>query len=251
MSEKENLEENEFTKEIIDFFRDLVIIIAIVLFTTQFFVSIFIIKGQSMSSSYYDKEWILVDRFTTNSFWWVKDRDIKRWDVVVVEPWVNKNKKYFIKRIIWLPNEELKIEWGNVFLKKVWEKEFSKLNEKYLNKENYWKTRTDNDSIIYKIPDGKYFVMGDNRNHSSDSRSCFYYSCSSIDRDNYIFEKNVVWKVLLDFGYINFDIQFFDSKWNFNFEYNGIKLTHPVIKEDWKYISTKPKWTNSVDSYNY
>jgi len=235
--EKENIkEENNITKEVIDFFKDLVIIVVVVKIITMFLVSIFIINGQSMYSSYYDKEFILVDRFSTLEIWDYKEQNVKRWDVVVVKPEVDKDKKFFIKRVIWLPNEELKIENWNVYIKKVWEEKFSLLDEKYLNKENYWNTKVRWNSIIYRIPEWKYFVMWDNRNHSSDSRSCFSYNCSTIDRDNYIWKDFVVWKVLVDFGYFNLS--------NFSF-------THPVIKEDGKYISTKPKWTNSLDSYSY
>jgi len=235
MSDKKE-EENSLTKEIIDFFKDLVIIVVIVKIVTIFLVSIFIINGQSMYSSYYDKEFILVDRFSTHEFWGLKEQKIKRWDVVVLRPWVDKDKEYFIKRVVWLPWEELKIESGDVFLKKNWEKKFTKIDEKYLNKDNYWNTKTQSDSVIYNIPEWKYFVMWDNRNHSSDSRSCFDYSCGTTTRDNYIAKDKIVWKVLIDFWYFNL------SEFSF---------THPVIKENWEYISTKPKWTNSVDSYNY
>lgn len=236
MLDKKIEEENSLTKEIIDFFKDLVIIVIVVKVITLFLVSIFIINGQSMYATYYDKEFILVDRFSLNTFGWLKEQNYKRWDVVVLEPEVDEDKKYFIKRVIWLPWEELKIEKWEVFLKKVWAKDFIKLDEKYLNQENYWHTKTWKDSVIYKIPEWKVFVMWDNRNHSSDSRSCFYYDCSAIDRDNYISEDKIVWKVLIDFGYFN---------------YRNLSFTHPVIKKDWKYISTAPKWTSSVDSYNY
>jgi len=236
MSEK-NFEENNFKKEIIDFLKDLVIIVAIVLFTTHAFVSIFIINGQSMYDSYYDKEIILVDRYSLNTFGWIKKQNIRRWDVVVLEPEVDKDKKYYIKRVVWMPWEELKIEKGNVFIKKKWEKKFIKLDEKYLNKENYghtlvyWKI-----SITYKIPKWKYFVMWDNRNHSTDSRACFSYNCNITDRDNFISSDKIIGKVLVDLWYFN---------------YRNLTFTHPKIKKDWKYIDTTPKWTTSADSYNY
>ena len=231
-------EENNVTKEIIDFFKDLAIIVIVVKLITIFLVSIFIINGQSMYASYYDKEIILVDRFSLNTFGWLKKQDIKRWDVVVLEPEVDKDKKYFIKRVIWLPWEELKIKDWNVFIKKVWSDKFIKLDEKYLNKENYWHTKVDNqtDEKIYKIPKWKYFVMWDNRNHSSDSRACFSYSCNITDRDNFIASDKIIGKVLVDLWYFN---------------YRNFSFTHPVLKKNWKYISTKPKWTHSADSYNY
>ncbi len=236
MEDKKIEWENNLVKEIIDFFKDLIIIVVVVKLVTMFLVSIFIINGQSMYGSYYDKQFILVDRFSLNTFAWIKEQNIKRWDVVVVEPGVDKDRRYFIKRIIWMPWEELKIEEWNVYLKKVWEEKFTILEELYLNKENFWNTKTDRNSVIYRIPDWKYFLMWDNRNNSSDSRSCFTYNCSISDKDNFIASDDIIWRVLLDLGYFNFR--------NFSF-------THPVIKKDWEYISTKPQWMNSADSYSY
>ena len=158
---------------------------------------------------------------------------------MVFKPWVDSRKEFFIKRVIWMPWDSVKIEKGNVFLKKVWETKFKKLDEKYLNKENNGNTKVDQSKKvnIYTVPKWKYFVMWDNRNHSSDSRSCFTYSCSSASRDSYISKKNVIGKVLVDLGYFNIR--------NFSF-------THPNIRlEDWTLISTKPKWLNSAATFNY
>lgn len=239
METNEKLEEKSFTSEVIDFFKDLVIIVVVVKIITIFLVSVFIINGQSMYASYYDKEFILVDRFSALEVSDYKEQNVSRWDVIVFKPEVDRVKEYFIKRVVWMPWDIIKIEKWHVFLKKPWEKEFMKLDEKYLNKQNNGNTKVDQNkkTNIYTVPEWKYFVMWDNRNHSSDSRSCFTYSCSSTNRDNYIGKEFVVWKVLVDFWYFNIK--------NFSF-------THPTIRdEDWNLISTKPKWINSADSYNY
>jgi len=62
---KDNEVEKSFNSEVIDFFKDLIIIVVVVKIVTIFLVSVFIINGQSMYGSYYDKEFILVDRFST------------------------------------------------------------------------------------------------------------------------------------------------------------------------------------------
>lgn len=238
MSEKKVEEEKSFLSEAIDFFKDLVIIVIVVKIITAFLVSIFIINGQSMYASYYDKEFILVDRFSTLEIWDYKKQDIKRWDVVVFKPMVNPSKEFFIKRVVWKWWDSIKIVDWEVYLKKLWENDFVLLDESFLNKENYWNTKVSNQKKekIYLVPEGEFFVMWDNRNHSSDSRSCFSMGCNWT-RDNYISWEFIVWKVLLDFGYFNIS--------NFSF-------THPKIKsEDWEFISTKPKWTNSPDSFTY
>jgi len=239
MEEKNIQEENNFTKEIIDFFKDLVIIVVIVKVITIFLVSIFIINGQSMYASYYDKEFILVDRFSAHSFWWLKKQNIYRWDVVVVRPEVDPSKEYFIKRVIWLPWETLKIKDGWVYIKKVGDNKFIKLDEKYLTKNNYWHTFVSHSpkEMIYHIPKDKFFVMWDNRTASSDSRSCFSFTCTGI-RDNYITKNEIVWKVLLDLGYFNFR--------NFSFKHPGSR-NYPELKG----IDTHPKWLNTVSHYNY
>lgn len=226
-------EEKTFKQEVVDFFKDLVIIIAIVKFVTIFLVSVFIINGQSMYASYYDKEFILVDRFSALNIPNIKVWEIKRWDVVVFKPNVDKTKEFFIKRIIWTPWDTVKIEEGFVYLQKAWTSDFVKLDEKYLDEENYWKT---SHPWVYKIPEWEYFLMWDNRNHSSDSRTCFSYSCSASSRDNFIERKYIIWKVLIDFGYFNFS--------NFSF-------SHPEIIENWQSLSTKPKFFSSPSSFNY
>lgn len=59
---------NETFREFISFFRDLVIILIIVLFIRGFVVTPFRINGDSMKSSYHDKEYILVDKFSYTNF---------------------------------------------------------------------------------------------------------------------------------------------------------------------------------------
>jgi hypothetical protein len=70
--------------------------------------------------------------------------------------------------------------------------------------------------------------MGDNRNHSTDSRTCFQ-SCSV--RTNYIGPSEIVWKMLVDLGYFNFQ---------------SFSFTQPDLG-----ISTKPKFFNSHGTFSY
>ena len=82
-----------FRGEIFDFWKDLSIIVIIVLIVRTFFILPFQISGQSMYDSYYDREFIIVDRFSYLTF-----SEPKRWDVVVFNTHID-GKEYFIKRL--------------------------------------------------------------------------------------------------------------------------------------------------------
>jgi signal peptidase I len=192
-----------------------------------------------MNSNFYNKEFILVNRLTTINlpFIWKID-SYKRWDVIVFEPrdlkeklinhinWIKEEdniiskirrfiawpKITYIKRIIWLPWDTIRIKDWLVFVKKAWEKDFEKLNEKYLNSQNLWNTNVLGSEWQkdFLVPKWKYFVMWDNRINSSDSRICF--SDCSWDNTPFVDEKYIFWKVWFDLGYFNFKKFSFDNE---------------------------------------
>ena len=127
------------------------IILAIILIRT-FIVTPVRVNGTSMYSTLNDGEIMIFNKIN------YKFTDIKRFDIVVVKTENNK----IIKRVIGLPGETLKYE-DNVL---------------YINgqevKESYLKEKTEDFNInelgYKKIPQDCYFVMGDNRDNSNDSR---------------------------------------------------------------------------------
>lgn len=215
-----------FKQEVIDFFKDLIIIIAIVLVVRTFLILPFQISGQSMYDSYYDREFIIVDRFSYLTY-----KEPERWDVVVFNTHID-GKEYFIKRVIWLPWDTLKIQSWSVFVKTPWSEEFVELDEKYLMEWNYKATYVgwDDSENIYEVPEWSYFVMWDNRNASTDSRACFS-SCEFSGKSNFIEKKDITGKVLIDLWYFNF---------------KSFSFTQPNLG-----IDTKPKWFSSPSSYEY
>lgn len=114
-----------------------------------------------------------------------------RGDVIVFRPPHNE-EDFYIKRIIGLPGETVKIQNGRVYIFDEERPKGFELNEDYLNKDNKNKTFPilAQNSVTYKVPDGKYFVLGDNRKKSTDSRTCFKgpgdRNCSG---DNFFLER--------------------------------------------------------------
>lgn len=213
-------------KEVLDFFKDLIIIVIVVMIIRTFFVMPFQINGQSMYSSYYDKWFIIVDRLSYR-LW-----DVNRWDVIVFKPHVDEEKKYFLKRVIALPWDELKINDGKVYIKTPKDKDFIELKEWYLNDENNGNTFVSTSKALhhYTLWKDQYFVMWDNRNHSTDSRECFY-SCSINWKNFFISKKDITGKVLIDLGYFNF---------------KSFSFIQPYL-----WIDTTPRFFESPSSYDY
>lgn len=214
-------------KEAIAFFRDLAIILVVVMFVRTYVASPFRISGNSMEENYHDQEFILVDKFSYADFGVEKVGDPKRGDVVILRPHANNGKEYYIKRVIGIPGDVIEFKDGEVFLKTKDMPEAVKLNEKYLSAFNKGRTFLPNDvrNPKFEVPEGEYFVMGDNRNNSSDSRSCFR-SCVTGDVGHYLKRSDIVGKVFLDIGYF----KIFDAFEMVPFQFQIAKNVGWVIK---------------------
>lgn len=215
-----------------DWLKDFIIIILIVLFVRTFLIMPFQISGQSMYDAYYDREFIIVDRFSYLDIPLIKDWNPERWDVIVFRPHVSEDKEYFIKRIIGLPWDTIKIENWKVYLQDKFTEEFVELDEWYLSQDSLNSTfvKWSRDAFIYDVPDGDYFVMWDNRNHSTDSRECFS-SCIWEARTNFIKKDDIIWRLLIDLWYFNL---------------RTFSFLHPEL-----WIETTPKWFSSLSNYDY
>lgn len=144
------------------FFLD---ILEVVVFAIAIFLFIYLlvlqphkIKGDSMQPNFPNGEYLLTDKVS------YRFGEPERGDVVVFEPPGSDGEEY-IKRIIGLPGEEVSVKGGRVYI------DGAILAESYLSET----LRTSgaaflNDNATANIPAGKYFVLGDNRIASSDSR---------------------------------------------------------------------------------
>jgi len=125
--------------------------LAIFLFVYVFLVQPHRVKGESMLPNFSDGELLLTEKV---SYYFSKPA---RGDVIVFEA-PNAHKVDFIKRIVGLPGETVSIENETV-----------EINGHPLS-ENYTNSATQGNSTI-TLDQNQYFVLGDNRNSSSDSRS--------------------------------------------------------------------------------
>jgi signal peptidase I len=114
-----------------------------------------------MEPNFYDHEYLIIDEIS------YRFNDPKRGDIVVFRYPLNP-QEYFIKRIIGLPGEKVEIKDGEVRVINKEHPEGIVINEPYLmaGTKSY---STDEDPVA--LSDKEYFVMGDNRNASKDSRS--------------------------------------------------------------------------------
>lgn len=152
----ENSPENK-RKEKIELVRFVVISMIIIFLIRTFLITPFLVDGPSMDNTYHDGDYILVDRLS------YRFSDPERGDVIVFEYPVDPSTD-FIKRIIGLPGEEVHIAGGKLEI--VNGDKSVMYEEKYIDKENMSPLKAN-----IKLKENEYFVAGDNRINSLDSRS--------------------------------------------------------------------------------
>lgn len=116
----------------------------------------FIVDGASMDPTFENGQYLIVDELTYHF------RNPERGSVLIFRYPRNPNK-YFIKRVIGLPGETVEIKGGEVTIKNLWNPKGFTLDEPYVK-------FTKSDDINYILGENEYFVMGDNRLGSADSR---------------------------------------------------------------------------------
>lgn len=179
---KENEVESE--KSLVREVVETIILALILAFALRTFViQAFYIPSGSMENTLLPGDMILVNKFI---YYFT---DIKRGDIIVFK-YPNDPSKDYIKRVVGLPGDSLEIKNGDVYI-----------NDK-LYEEKYTKEKAADDMIMHAhierggdakiagvsvsaqskitVPEGKLFVMGDNRNNSQDSRFWGFLSQSSL-----------------------------------------------------------------------
>lgn len=141
-----------------EIFEIILIAILVVIGVRQFLVQPFLVSGSSMEPNFQNGDYILINELS------FKFRQPERGEVIVFK-YPGDEKTYFIKRIIGLPGEKVVVKDGTVTIYNSQYLNGLKINESYLPAN----LKTIGDREIQLASD-QYFVMGDNRNASFDSR---------------------------------------------------------------------------------
>lgn len=165
--------------EILEVLYIIPIFMAVISLSNEFMISPSFIDGASMEPNYFDGDDIL--------FWHLNTK-YERYDVVILKA---PSDDYWIKRVIGLPGDNVIIENGVVSVNGL------EINQDFLKDENgsiddYTICRTgDVNYCEFDVPSGSYFVLGDNRDVSDDSRS---------ENLGYVSEEQLYGKVIFKFN---------------------------------------------------
>jgi len=153
VSQNKEKKSGGFFKELLKF----ILIAFIIVVPFRWFVAQpFIVNGASMEPTFKNNEYLIVDQLSH------RIKEPQRGEVIIFK-YPKDSSKYFIKRIIGLPSETLELNGTEI---KVTNNEFP---NGFILDENYI-TYQKNNKLKIELSEDEYFVMGDNRASSSDSR---------------------------------------------------------------------------------
>lgn len=183
ISESEEQSKNNFMTFLVNFFdfvKTIVIIVALAFIIRVFIIQPFIVEGESMEPTFQTKDYLITEKIS------YRFRTPKRGEIIIFNP-PDRTSENYIKRIIGLPGDQIAIKEGNIYINN------EKLIESYLN--DLDKTLvSQKEGYATILKDDEYFVMGDNRSHSRDSREI-----GSIPKQNIV---SRVWFRLLPVNHV-------------------------------------------------
>jgi len=136
-----------------------IISLAIIVPVRYFLIQPFYVKGASMEPNFYDHEYLIIDELG------YRLHEPERGEIVVFR-YPNDPRQYFIKRIVGLPGERVKVSGGQVW---IYNAQFP--DGKVVDEQEYLGPAYTGGEKDVQLSAEEYFLMGDNRSASLDSRS--------------------------------------------------------------------------------
>jgi len=133
-----------------------VLALLIVIPIRYFIFQPFVVKGNSMEPNFHEGDYLIVDEIS------YRFNEPKRGDVIVFR-YPRDTSQRFIKRVIGLPGEIVKIEQGEISI-------INGTQDRILNESEYELKENHTDNLTLSLKENEYFVLGDNRTASFDSR---------------------------------------------------------------------------------
>ncbi len=137
----------------------LMFLLILLMFLKTFVFTVFVVDGYSMEPTLHDQDFIMIDT------WGYHYRPVERFDVVVFK---RRDGSYFVKRVIGLPGEKVYYRDHTLYINN------QPIKETYLTREEFAMMIDFELGMIQEghvIPEDHYFLLGDHRSRSLDSRN--------------------------------------------------------------------------------
>ncbi len=180
--EPEKEGKSKVVSEILEYVKIIVFVGVLVFVINNFFILNARIPSESMENTIMEGDQLFGNRLA------YKNSDPERYDIVIFK-YPDNEKQLFIKRVIGLPGETVNIVDGKVYIND----DPTPLDDSFLPE------KMEGDFGPYQVPEGCYFMLGDNRNWSNDSRS---WTNTYVRRDQILAKAALRYWPLTKIGFI-------------------------------------------------